>query len=98
MRKTAVASIVFGVAVIMVIVSFAGGQRQPVEASVVQTAAPTTQPPVAPTALPSNIVIAASSASVLGGAGTENWTPTYIAMQDFQKGWMFWISTTKMIW
>jgi hypothetical protein len=43
-------------------------------------------------------IIPGSSIPVLGGAGTETWTPTYIAQQNFQRGYMFWISTSKTIW
>src|ERR1041385_3430531 len=28
----------------------------------------------------------------------ESWSQTYIAQQDFQKGYMFWISPRKEIW
>src|SRR5258708_1158999 len=39
----------------------------------------------------------ATVASV-SGAPVETWTQTYIAQQDFQRGYMFWISTSKTIW
>src|SRR5258708_25565610 len=91
MRKAVLALSVIFVLTFVVIVE---SQSRIAVASVVQTA----QPTVAATPLPSNEVIPGSSAPGLGGAATESWTPTYIAQQNFQRGYMFWISPTRTIW
>ncbi len=41
------------------------------------------------------VVPTSASISVFPG---ETWAQTYIAQQNFQKGYMFWISTRKEIW
>ena len=39
-----------------------------------------------------------ATVAAVSGAPVETWTQTYIAQQDFQRGYMFWISTSKTIW
>src|SRR5712692_9247448 len=95
MRKAILA---LSVIVVLAFVAAVGSQSGIAVASVVQTAQATVQPTIAPASLPSNAVIPGSSVPVLGGAATESWTPTYIAQQNFQRGYMFWMSPTRTIW
>jgi hypothetical protein len=52
------------------------------------------------TARPSapSTVAAQGAAQATAAPFTETWTSTYIAQQDFERGYMFWVSTTRNIW
>jgi hypothetical protein len=73
---------------VVVLLGFSLATNSNVNSALAQsTAEPTVQ------ALPTTY-----SDPVLGGAATEVWTYTYIAQQDFERGYMFWFSPTKEIW
>ena len=91
MRKAVLA---LSLIIVLASVAAVGSQAGIAVASMAQTAQATVQA----TNLPSNAVIPGSSVSVLGGAATETWTPTYVAQQNFQRGYMFWMSPTRTIW
>src|SRR5258708_5472134 len=101
MRK---AVLTFGVVMVVAIFGFVSAQSQTAVASANSVLQATQAATMAATGnVPANLpppvnVISGSSISVLGGAATESWTPTYIAQQNFQRGYMFWISTSKTVW
>ena len=95
------ATIVLGLIVVLTTLAAGGAQSQTAVASILQTMPATqaaAQPTVTAPPLPYNDVIPANHSPVLGGQATESWTPTYIAQEDFERGFMFWMSPTKTIW
>src|SRR5579859_3711096 len=95
------ATIALSLVVVLATVAVGGAQSQTAVASILQTMPATqssAQPTVTAPLLPSNNVIPANHSPVVGGLATESWTPTYIAQEDFERGFMFWMSPTKTIW